>query len=698
MSSTPACPDETQLLALAIGEPIDAAVAAHADECAHCRAKRDRFQSDVALLREHHGGVTTHPSTEDRPAVCREGSPPGAGTTQDWMRADSAATLDTDSVGPEATTTNSDHAEAHSAVPDAIGRYKVVGRLGAGGEAEVYRVVHIKLGNDLVLKLSRRRVGADNHVGLVEEGRLLVDLEHPNLVRIYDLDFHDDRPFLVMEYVHGRDLQQYASEEPVTPRRAAALVGKLAEVMAVAHRHGITHCDIKPKNVLVDKLGEPRLIDFGMARLRHAWSDHTERSVGGTIAYMAPEQARLENDRIGPRSDIFALGGVLYFLLTGHAPYGGETQQEVWDRARRCDFAAGALRAAKVPRPLQRICLKAMAADPASRYATAEALAKALDSYLRRPLLIAALAVIVLTPAVALGLWSGWSSPPPSPGPARGRHPAVAQSPLASRLTDEKPGAKSNSSSAVAPTPLDGQWEFENPDAGMNHASANTPAPPTGPLEGENPVAGMTHSSAVAPTPLTGELTVRVWSKANGGKQGLKVDEPGALPLLAGEQVHLEARVNQPAYPYVLWLDGQGHVSLLYPHRDQKFGGRPSGTSARVTVDCPEAVDEGFRMIGPGGLETALLLVRRTPLPPDIDLTVSIGRLPPSPLRNPLEVAKRGGNEGQPIAALQISLHRGINEAQTEKIDDPLLQLMQRLRTENQFEVVRAVRFAYKGE
>ena len=124
----------------------------------------------------------------------------------------------------------------------------------------------------------------------------------------------------------------------MTPRRAAALVAKLAEVMAVAHRHGIIHCDIKPKNILIDKLGEPRLIDFGMARLRHAWSDRARSSWGGTFAYMAPEQARLEIDRIGPRSDIFALGGVLYFLLTGQAPFRGTNRDEVWDRARRCDF------------------------------------------------------------------------------------------------------------------------------------------------------------------------------------------------------------------------------------------------------------------------------------------------------------------------------------------------------------------------
>jgi serine/threonine protein kinase len=654
MSTTRACPDDTELLALALGEPVVAAVAGHIDECADCRAKRDRFQAEAALLRgSEERATTTRPlTTEHSPAACQHGKPADAGNTQDWTPADSLGTSGTDPVVPEATSAVLDHAEAQSELPDAIGRYKVVGRLGAGGEAEVYRVVHIKLGNDLVLKLSRRRVGTDQHSGLVEEGRLLVDLEHPNLVRIYDLDFHDDRPFLVMEYVHGRNLEQYSAQEPVTPRRAAALVAKLANVMAVAHRHGIIHCDIKPRNILIDKSVQPRLIDFGMARMRHAWSDGVQSPVGGTLSYMAPEQARLEIDRIGPRTDIFALGGVLYFLLAGHAPITRQSQEEVWDQARRCDFDAGALRTAKVPRALERICLKAMAADPASRYPTADALANALESYLRRPVLIAALGLSVLIPAVALGLWSRWPSPPPSPGTAAVPHPAVAPAPapLVNGLSDEKPAA------------------------------------------GSNP------STAFAPTLLTGELTVRVWSKTNEAKRGLIVGEPGALPLLAGENVRLEARLNQPAYLYLLWLDGQGHVSLLYPRADHKFGGSPLGDSARLTLDCPEALDEGLKMQGPGGLETALLLVRRTPLPPGTDLAASIGRLPSSPLRDPLEVAKRGGDEGQPIGALRVDMHRGIDEAQTEKIDDPLIQLLERLRTQIQFEVVKWVRFAYRGK
>ena len=116
---------------------------------------------------------------------------------------------------------------------------------------------------------------------------------------------------------------------------------------------------------------------------------------------------------------------------------------------------------------------------------------------------------------------------------------------------------------------LGGWYSLPSPPPSRSHSVVLRPAP--------------------APTALTGELTVRVWSKDNGRKRGLEVDEPGALPLLPGEQVHLEARLNQPAYSYLLWLDGQGHVSLLYPRQDHKFGSSPSDGSARETVHSPEA-------------------------------------------------------------------------------------------------------------
>src|SRR5205823_4488965 len=138
-------------------------------------------------------------------------------------------------------------------------------------------------------------------------------------------------------------------------------------------------------------------------------------------------------------------------------------------------------------------------------------------------------------------------------------------------------------------------------------------------------------------------------------------------------------------------------VSLLYPRDDGKFGSRPSGDRARDAVHSPEALDEGHRMSGPGGLETVLLLARRIPLPPGMDLSRLVGPLPPAPLRDVREVAVRGFDEGQPTESLRLGQHRGIGE-EAGKFDDPLLRLMERLRTEGPFELIKAVRFAYRGE
>src|SRR5262249_54964238 len=371
---------EHELLRMAMGEPVDAALREHVEGCSTCRERVEHLRAEVASLVGSFQDGMTAPSTEADPAVNPDGfeKPSNGETTLSWVWATPAGATAPDPVGAEAVAAARERAEGRAELPGAIGRYLVVDRLGGGAQGDVFRVVHPKLGKNLVLKLSREPVRADQRASLEIEGRQLHDLVHPNLVRVEDLDFHEGRPFLVMEYVHGRNLEDYAREEPVAPRRAAAMVAKLAGALALGHGRGVIHRDIKPTNILVDEAGEPRLIDFGLARIRHAWSEPTDPTWGGTLAYMAPEQARLEHDRIGPRSDLFGLGAVLYFLLTAQAPFVGDTLDEVWDRARRCEFEAGAFRLARVPRRLERICRKAMAADPAQRYATADDLRRAL--------------------------------------------------------------------------------------------------------------------------------------------------------------------------------------------------------------------------------------------------------------------------------------------------------------------------------
>jgi serine/threonine protein kinase len=394
-------------------------------------------------------------------------------------------------------------------VPMAIGKYLVVGRFGPSGQAEVYRVVHPQFHRDLVLKLAKSPLGLAGRSTIIAEGRHLAGLEHPNIVQVHDLDFHEGRPFLVMEYIRSRALAQYAREEDITPRRAAALVAELAGAVAFAHRRGVVHQDIKPANILIDETGRPRLIDFGLAWQQDAWSGPSARSEGGTYAYIAPEQARLEPDRVRTLSDIFALGAVLYFLLTGRAPFTAATEVEVRDRACRGEFDRSALKAAGVPRRLEWICLRAMAAEPAERPATAEDLAADLDRWLRRPrwalCLIAAVALLL---AGALCWWL--------------LHPR----PLHQRPEPNSPAqnAPASSRDPVGPVPAPGAPPVERPGA------------PKGP-----------------------QYLVQVF------RADQVFDLKDAVPLRTGDRLTLRCEVPRGLHPSIFWFDTEGKLTELAP-------------------------------------------------------------------------------------------------------------------------------------
>src|SRR5262249_24683813 len=218
-------------------------------------------------------------------------------------------------------------------------------------------------------------------------------------------DLHEGHLYLVMDFVRGRTLAQFARDHRPGPRQAAALVAEAARAVGAAHRGGAGDQDVKPTNILVDDPGHARLIDFGRAWLRHAWGEGTgaEGPSGGTPGFMAPEQARGADDQVGPRSDVFGLGAVLYSLLTGRPPFAAADRRAALERAARCDFDRPALRAPGIPRRLARVVLRAMAADPAARHPTAEALADDLEAFLRRPRRVAVPAGAVLLAAIAAG-------------------------------------------------------------------------------------------------------------------------------------------------------------------------------------------------------------------------------------------------------------------------------------------------------
>ncbi len=335
---------------------------------------------------------------------------------------------------------------------DSIGKYKVISRLGAGGQAEVFRAVHPDLERDVVIKLLRPAwlanasqticpVPESQAKRMIDEGRLLAKLSHPNVAQVYDIDRHLGCPFLVMEYVQGLALDQFQRTHPLNMHAAARLLASVARAVAAAHARGILHRDIKPQNIVVLNDGTPKLIDFGLAELADVWNpDVPVPEISGTISFMAPEQACGDVTQIGPASDIFAVGAVLFYLLTGGPPFHGTSWQEVWGRAQRCEWNRNLLVSPRIPARLAAICTRAMAAEPAARFSTAAELAQSLEAFASRPRRLRQSAAVV---AVVLAvLATVWFSRPNSTAPRDTNSPAATASSPDKSLTPPQPAIK----------------------------------------------------------------------------------------------------------------------------------------------------------------------------------------------------------------------------------------------------------------
>jgi serine/threonine-protein kinase len=202
------------------------------------------------------------------------------------------------------------------------------------------------------------------------EAEAAARLDHPGIVPVYEVGEHDGRPYFNMKYVAGRTLAQVLAEGPMPPREAARILAGVARAIHFAHRQGLLHRDLKPSNILIDDEGNPHVTDFGLAKRTTGAASLTRTgAVLGTPAYMAPEQARGDLQAVDERSDVFALGAILYFLLTGRAPI---------DRAMLESFRAGEdvrIRPPRgvrpsIPRAVEAICVKALATHPSHRYAS----------------------------------------------------------------------------------------------------------------------------------------------------------------------------------------------------------------------------------------------------------------------------------------------------------------------------------------
>jgi serine/threonine-protein kinase len=258
--------------------------------------------------------------------------------------------------------------------------------LGVGGMGVVFRARHLGLNRVVALKMALAGAYAGPHerARFRREAEAVAALAHPNVVQVHDVGESDGRPFFTMEYVEGGSLAGKLAGKPRPAREAAELVATLARAVHAAHVAGIVHRDLKPANVLLAADGTPKVTDFGLARRVGGEAGLTRTGAAvGTPSYMAPEQARGQAAAVGPATDVYALGAILYELLTGRPPFRAESAAETLQQLLSRDPAPPSRLNAKVPRDLETICLKCLQKGPRCRYATALALAEDLGRYQR---------------------------------------------------------------------------------------------------------------------------------------------------------------------------------------------------------------------------------------------------------------------------------------------------------------------------
>jgi serine/threonine protein kinase len=269
-------------------------------------------------------------------------------------------------------------------LPFVVPGYEILSELGKGGMGVVYQARQTRLNRLVALKmiLHAEHASKDERRRFAAEAEAVARLQHPNIVQIFEIGEHRGLPYFSLEYCGGRSLEPRLNGTPWEAKEAARLVETLARAMAYAHQRGIVHRDLKPANVLLGGDGAPKITDFGLAK-RLDVSMHTQSgAVMGTPSYMAPEQAQGRVRDIGPGTDIWALGAILYELLTGRPPFKAQTALDTVLRVISDEPVSVRRLQPRTPPDLETICLKCLQKEPAKRYASAQYLAEDLQRFL----------------------------------------------------------------------------------------------------------------------------------------------------------------------------------------------------------------------------------------------------------------------------------------------------------------------------
>jgi len=287
---------------------------------------------------------------------------------------------ETPSVG-----SNSGKRQKNLAAMKNFGDFELLEEIAHGGMGIVYKARQVSLNRIVAIKMILSgQLATENEIQrFLAEAETAANLQHPNIVAIHEVGEHQGQHYFSMDYVEGKDLSHVVGKSPLPVAEAAKFVKTIAEAIQYAHDNGIYHRDLKPQNVLIDRDGQPRITDFGLAkRLGQDESLTVTGAVIGSPQYMSPEQARGSKDQVGPRSDIYSLGGLLYFLLTASPPIRGSSTIDILKQV--IDGVPDSLRKlnAKVPQDIETICLKCMEKQPEMRYGSAQEVADELGRFL----------------------------------------------------------------------------------------------------------------------------------------------------------------------------------------------------------------------------------------------------------------------------------------------------------------------------
>ncbi|HEX5103004.1 MAG TPA: protein kinase, partial [Pirellulaceae bacterium] len=483
------------------------------------------------------------------------------------------------------------------------------------------------------------------------EAQTLARLDHPAIVPVFDVGQTDrGEHYVVAKYIRGCSLAERIAAGRIAPRDAAAIIARVCDGLHHAHQQGIVHRDIKPANILLDERGEPLVADFGLAL--HELEQLAKRGeVAGTPAYMSPEQVRGQAHHLDGRSDLWSVGALLYEMLAGQRPFTGSLSADLFDEIAHREPKPLRLIDPSIPQRLEEIVGRCLRKNVADRYATAADVTADLRAWL------------------------------------------AEEQPLEQGKSQEKRRDKRTyviagiATACVAALLLIAAWPWL-PQRPQIQISSDAVVVQTSPIESEDSIA-----PALPPEQLDGSVSLRIWSPIDSSRRGRLLDEPGMLPLVAGDQIRVEATLSQAAFAYLVWIDVAGQATPVYPWRPGDWNSRPTSEEKVLRLSLPEQQDAGWEWEPASGMETLVLLARSEPLPAEVELSVQLGELPAQPQQSERTLVWL--DDGR----LVNELTRSPRFFDPQRIDDPLLQAQRVLqeRLSPHFSLIRAISFASSG-